>query len=198
MTRFAACTLLLALCALLGACPESMNPVSAVATARPDPRLFGTWSAIMEGDRVSLRVWSSEAGLTNALLTEHQEGGRTKSDLYEAFPSRVGDLEVVNVKELDGKDHGWSVLKYEVSERELTLWMTDFDAVRGDIKAGKLKGIAEEGALGETRITASSAQLAAYLAAADPKRLFRKPLVFQKDAPPAPSREKKNWISAGL
>jgi hypothetical protein len=48
------------------------------------------------------------------------------------------------------------------------------------IKAGKLKGIAEEGQLGETRITASSAELAAWLRAADQKRLFDKPLVFQR------------------
>ena len=89
---------------------------------------------------------------------------------------------MLNVRRIDepDADRGYSLMKYQVDKKKLTLWMTSFAAVRDDIKAGKLKGKAADGQFGDTRITASSAELAKYLQESDEKRLFDKPLPFKR------------------
>jgi hypothetical protein len=71
-------------------------------------------------------------------------------------------------------------MKYRVERKKLTLWMTSFAAVRDDIRAGKLAGKAAEGQFGDTRITASSEDLAKYLEESNEQRLFDKPLPFKR------------------
>ena len=118
--------------------------------------------------------------MTSAATVEHKKkDGSIKVERYLAFPSRLKGLTMLNARPLD--DAGYYLLfRYEVGPKGLTLWLTSYAAVRADIRAGKLKGIAESGEFGETRITASSAEIAAYLLAADRKRLFDKPLVFRR------------------
>jgi hypothetical protein len=175
--------LLLGACALLGGCPESIHPASDPATAAAEPSLHGSWHGSFDGDEVWLHVGPGDRGMTQAVLVEHKEkGGAIKTEHYVAFPTRLGRLTVLNVRRTDEVDHdrGWSLMKYEAGRKKLTLWMTSFAAVRDDILAGKLQGKAAEGTFGETLITAPSAELVKYLQAADPKRLFDKPLVFRR------------------
>ena len=47
-----------------------------------------------------------------------------------------------------GGTAGYSLFKYETGKDRLTLWLTSFAAVREDIKAGKLAGIAGDGKFG--------------------------------------------------
>jgi quercetin dioxygenase-like cupin family protein len=179
--RRQAVTVLLALCVLLGGCPESTHPASDPAAAAHDARLFGTWRGTFEGDEVYLHVAPAARGLTGAVMVERkQKGGDLKIERYAAFPSRAGSLTVLNVRPLDAdSERGYSLFRYEVDADRLTLWMTSFNVVREDIRAGRLTGIAQPGQLGETRITASTAELSAWLGAADSKRLFDKPLAFR-------------------
>jgi len=176
---------LLSACLLLAACPESVHPVSDPAGAAHDPALSGTWHGVFDGDAIYLHVGRAERGLMRAVTVEHErKDGGIKVEHYVAFPSRLDKLALVNVRPVNGDGTaGYSLFKYEAGKDRLTLWMTSFAAVREDIKAGKLGGIAEDGKFGETRITAPSAELAAWLRAADPKRLFDKPLVFRRVAP---------------
>jgi hypothetical protein len=180
MTRQRVLAAILGLCGLLAGCPESVHPVSDPAAAAHDPALFGVWHGIFDGEPMYLHVGPADHGMTRAVTVEHKrKNGEIKVEPYTAFPSRLEGLSMLNLRADDGL-RGYSLLKYEVGKKELTVWMTSVAVVREDIKAGKLKGIAEEGQLGETRITASSAELAAWLRAADQKRLFDKPLVFQR------------------
>ena len=172
---------LLALSPLLAGCPESVHPVSDPAAAAHDPALFGTWRGTFDGDAVYLHVGPAERGMTRAVMVEHDSKQGIKVERYSAYPARLGSLAVLNVKPLDdAQERGYSIMKYEVSADELTLWMTSYAAIRDDIRAGKLKGVAGKDPYGETRITAPGAELAAYLRPAKRERLFDKPLVFQR------------------
>ena len=123
-------------------------------------------------------------------MTTTRAEAQRRADDIRTFTEELGRLEalaVLNVRPLDdASDRGYSLMKYEAGAKKLTLWMTSYAAVHEDIVAGKLRGIAEKGPHGETRITASSAEIAAYLLAADRKRLFDKPLEFRRVASETP------------
>lgn len=168
---------------MLAGCPESIHPVSDPAGAVADPALHGTWHGTFDGDEIYLHVGPAARGMTQAVMVEHKEkGGELKVERYVAFPSRLDKLAMLNVRRVDEPDTdlGYTLFKYEVHKKKLTLWMTSYGAVRDDIKAGKLAGRAQDGPFGETLITASSEELAKYLQHSDPKRLFDKPLVFNR------------------
>lgn len=179
MKRLLVCAML-ALSALMAGCPESVHPVSNPARAAHDHALFGVWHGTFDGDEVYLHVGPGERGMTSATMVEHRKDGRVKTERYLAFPSRLERFAVLNVTPLDdARVRGYTLMKYEVAKKKLTLWMLSYGAARDDIKAGTLPGIAEDGQFGDTRITASSAELAAYLQH-DQKRLFDKPLSFTR------------------
>jgi hypothetical protein len=174
---------LVATCLLLTACPESIHPLSDPAAAAHDPALFGVWHGTFDGDEVYLHIGPAEHGMTHAVLVEHRaKGGAPKVERYAAFPTQLGKLAMLNVRRIDepDTDRNYSLMKYRVDRKKLTLWMTSFAAVRDDIRAGKLAGKATEGQFGDTRITASSEALAKYLRESDEQRLFDKPLPFKR------------------
>lgn len=176
---------LLAACTLLTACPESIHPIADPAKAAADPVLFGVWHGSFDGDEIYLHVGPAERGMTQAVMVEHKaRDGTIKIERYVAFPTQVGKLAMLNVRRVDepDADRGYSLFKYQVDKKKLTLWMTAYAAVRDDIKAGKLAGKAEDRAYGETLITASSEELAKYLGESDQARLFDKPLAFRRIA----------------
>lgn len=174
---------LLGLAPLLAGCPESIHPVSDPAEADHDAALFGVWRGTFDGDEVYLHVGAGERGMTHAVLVEHkQRGGAPQVERYAAFPTRLGKLRLLNVRRTDeaGAGRDYAIMKYQVDGKNLTLWMTSYAVVREDIKAGKLEGKAGDGPLGETRITASSEELARYFEEGDARRLFDKPLPFRR------------------
>lgn len=176
---------LVALTALLGGCPESIHPISDAARAEPDAALYGVWRGRFDGDTLYLHVGPGERGMTRAVTVEHkQKDGALKVEHYVAFPSQVGKLAMLNVKAVDDpeRDHGYALFRYRLEGKKLTLWLTSYAAVREDIKSGKLAGRVEDRPYGDTVITASGEELAKYLAEADLKRLFDKPLLFERIA----------------
>ena len=184
MIRRLATAAALGLCALLCGCPESVHPLSDPATAAPDPALFGVWHGSFDGDEMYLHAGPGDHGMTRAIQVEHKKKGDVATARYAAFPSRLGKMSLLNVRNPDeGADfRGYLLFRYEVKGPRLTLWMLSMKAAREDIKAGKLAGKAEGGEYGDTLITASSAALRAYLKEGDPKRLFDKPLAFRRVA----------------
>jgi hypothetical protein len=181
MIRMPATCAMLALCALLCGCPESVHPLSDPASAAPDPALFGAWRGSFDGDEVYLHVGPGERGMTQATMVEHDKKGGIKTERHVAFPTRLEGLAMLNVRAVgEGNSvRGYTLFKYEVASRKLTLWMLSYDAVRNDIRAGKLEGKAEDGVYGETYISASTEELAAYVLGGQ-ARLFDKPLVFRR------------------
>ena len=184
MMRSAVTSVMLALCVVLSGCPESVHPLSDPAAAAPDPALFGVWHGTFDGDEIYLHVGPGERGMTRATAVTHEKKGALKTERYVAFPTALKDLAMLNVRVLDGGDtpHGYTLFKYQADKRKLTLWMLSYAAVRDDIKAGKLKGKAEDGRFGETYISAPGPELVRYLLEGDQARLFDKPLVFKRIA----------------
>lgn len=169
---------------LLAACPESVQPLSDPSRAAPDPALLGVWHGTFDGDEMYLHAGPGERGMIRTIQVEHKKKGGIETARYAAFPTKVGKLDMLNVRSLDeSADYrGYLLFKYEVKGARLTLWMLSLKAARDDIKAGRLTGKAEGGEFGDTLITASSAELAAYLEKGDPKRLFDHPLAFRRIA----------------
>jgi len=181
MIRVSAVCATLALCVLMCGCPESVHPLSDPAGAAPDAALFGVWHGSFDGDEIYLHVGPGERGMTKATMVEHDKRGGIKTERYVAFPTQLEGLVMLNVRAVGESDNerGYTLFKYEVASRKLTLWMLSYAAARDDIRAGKLKGKAEGGPYGETYISASSQELAAYVLGGQ-ARVFDKPLVFRR------------------
>jgi len=181
MIRKSAACATLALSVLMCGCPESVHPISDPARAALDPALFGVWHGTFDGDEIYLHVGQGERGMTKATMVEHDKKGGIKTERYVAFPTQLDGLAMLNVRAVGEGDtvRGYTLIKYEVTSRKLTLWMLSYAAARDDIRAGKLRGKAEDGAYGETYISASSEELAAYVLAGK-VRVFDKPLVFRR------------------
>lgn len=176
----------LALCAGLVGCPESVNPLSEPSSAAPDPALFGAWHGRFDGDEMYLHAGPGERGMTRVVQVEHKKKGDIETARYAAFPTRVGRLQLLSVRRIDdGADYrGYLLFRYEQKGATLRLWMLSMKTVRDDIAAGKLRGKAGEGAYSETLITASGEELAKYLQEGDAARLFAEPLTFRRIAKP--------------
>lgn len=182
MLRPLAMATVLALAALLAACPESVNPLSDPARAAPDPALFGVWHGSFDGDEMYLHAGPGERGMTRVVQVEHKKKGAIETAQYAAFPARVGKQGYLTVRRTDDEAdfRGYWLFRYELKHDRLTLWMLSLKAAQEDIRAGKLAGRTGEGPYGETLITASSEALVQYLAQGEEKRLFDHPLAFQR------------------
>ena len=175
---------LVLICTLLSACLDSINPASDPAKAAVDPALLGAWRGTFDDDVVYLHVgWSDALSRMQAVTVEHRKkDGALDVSEYTAFPSHLGKLDVLNVMQTSGKDRsdGYTLLKYRASGGKLTLWSMSEEALRADVKAGKVKGTVGSDTFGDVTITASTAEIAAYLQAADPARLFTNVLKFDR------------------
>jgi hypothetical protein len=163
-----------------------VQPLSSPGKAVPDPQLYGVWVAHEEGENlVYLHVGADEEGMTKALWVEYGKDAAYKLSHYRAFPTRIDDMTLLNVISLDehASAKGYNIVRYHIeSDHSLSLALMSEDAVRQDIKDGKLKGKIKPGNYGDTLITASSSELRAYIKAADPSKLFGKPLKFERAA----------------
>lgn len=177
--------------------PGSKHPLTDPAAAKADPRLAGTFVGALEGARTVLHLFpKTGASLDLVLVGDDKEKGAAVL-VFDAFPSVVGGRTYLNLRSKTfqgpyGEDpklaEEWIFARYEVSPRgALTLWVMTEDEVKAAVEAGKLQGQVTEG---DVHLTASSPELAAFVAAADPAKLFNRFGTFQKQADPAPARRR--------
>lgn len=161
---------IVAICALLCACPELNNPVSDPAASSPDPALYGVWrSTQADGTVTYLHIGPGPQGM-QCLAVGH-EGDKVSVEQYDGFVSRIGRLELFNV--ILGKDD-YTLLRYEVSGPKLTLWILSDRAVNEDVRAGRIAGEARYEDSSSPRLTASTEELARYVELSDEQRVFEK------------------------
>jgi hypothetical protein len=113
----------------LSGCPfTSPTPLSDPGSARPDPRLAGTW-----------RTQDPETGEWNALsilpFNDHEmvglapDGNGGTPDAFRLFPTTIGAESFLNFRELsgkgDGKDEGWYFARYKFEGDRLLLKIVD-------------------------------------------------------------------------
>lgn len=184
MSRTTKATLAGLLALLLAACvPVSNRPLSDPAAARLAPELAGIWTATIEDEEAGLHILFRDEGLAELLVTaarRRDDGPRGEWMAFTFFPSRIGGHDYANLRFVaqSGKNQatppdGYIFAHYRFSPGgDLDVWTMSADSARQAIRAG-LAGEVKKGKwVDEIRFTASTAELAAYLASHDPKTLF--------------------------
>lgn len=172
----------IAIALLVAACvPETVHPLSDPASAKIDTRLSGLWSGNIGESFVFAHFLPKGDGEMEIVTVAREKDESAHWSVFSMFPSRVAGNDYMNVKLLvdDGRpqdqdDQGFVLCRYEVDgDGGLTVWRIDEAAAIADIEQGKVGGKVRRGKwTTNVRITAPTAELGPYVAAADPKRLF--------------------------
>ena len=196
--------ILAAACFFFAGClPESINPLSTPATSAIDQRFEGVYQEVdkdkdakdgsaywhfhyrgasdgAKGVRRST-TWLEIVGIG------HEPKGGLEITRYKALSTKIAGQDYLSFIALseDGKksDATYSFARYEVSWRgDLRVWVASESAFIDAVKAGKLRGKVTGGSLGQSvTLTDTTANLAAFIAAGDPRKLFsEEPMVFRR------------------
>jgi hypothetical protein len=176
----------------LAACPPvtSKIPVGTTVTATPDQALAGVWKG-----RVALSATFSyftffpqDDGTVSAVLVTPPSGADKGG--WAAFSLQtvtLGPNRFMNVRETidQGKpatgamaDNTIPVLYRINGDGALVLYIIDEKLAKNAIKGGKIAGDIEQGQYGNVTLTATAADLDAFMASPQGRALFDKPLVI--------------------
>ena len=202
ITRILPAALVVGALLLAGCLPESKNPLSTPSASRIDARLEGAFAARDTDHKGKVDYWHfhyrglrTEAGAPDrttpwleVLTVEPRKDGGLKTERYEALTTRLGGHDYFSFIELPdsgGKKKAlpYSFARYEVTWRgDLHVWLASEKAFAAAVKAGQLRGQVIPGKFGDSvKITDTTAHLAAFVAAGDPKVLFSaEPLVLRR------------------
>jgi hypothetical protein len=176
----------------LGACPPvtSKTAVGTTVKAAPDPAFEGMWKGRLAGGEgfSYFTFFPKDDGTVSAVIvtpnTAKDKGGFGSFSLTTVA---LGSYHYINAQELidDGKTATGSVaentvpLLYRVNgDGAIVLYLIDEDVAKAAVKAGKLQGTIGEGDYGDVTLTATGADLDAYMASPAGRALFIKPLVI--------------------
>ena len=180
---------LLALAGTVASCvpPESKNPLSDPAQAKPDARLVGLWAGDVDGAVATIQFFPKTGAFLDLVITGN-DGVKGASVLaFDAFPSTVNGKTYLNLRSKTFQGAyadkfelapAYIFARYDVAkDASITFFPMDDDLVKESVAAGKLKGTVKDGTV---TLTASSKELAEYVRAADPEKLFKKLGTFRK------------------
>ncbi len=175
----------LALALTLAAClPTAQNPLPTSETEPLDRRLMGAWIGSIDDEDQPVFLHFVEtverklkAILVTAQTADEADGGWAEFDVTS---SRLTNGHYLNVywTESDGQPveelNGFHLMRYTLNdEGVLALYFADADRFETAIQDGTLAGSVSSSGLSRTiRITASSAELAAFVDAQPPGDLF--------------------------
>jgi len=195
LSLLTAVVLSLAVCA--GCIPESENPISPLAEAAQDTKLYGVWRMEdnevvryvhigAEAERGVPRSVEPQRGLMRLwIVTHRKDDDRTsleKPVSMRFFVSQAGANHYMNTltpfeetaNDADEKPPKYFFIKYEVAGSQLTLCGMDLQGTAAAIDDGELGGtVVREGRdLKSVQLTDSSEHLLAYLSGERAKKLF--------------------------
>jgi hypothetical protein len=189
---------------LAGCLPESKNPLSLPSASLIDTRLEGVYAQRGKDGKESPGYWHFHYRGTRApteplirqtrwleiLSVESAKDGDLKTHRYEALATPLGGHDYLSF--IDPPEPGakkktlpYSFARYDVNWRgDLRVWITNNKAFAAAIKAGQLRGKVIPGKFGDSvELTDTTARLAAFVSASDPKTLFDgEPLVLRRIA----------------
>lgn len=196
---------LAAACLLFAGCvPESINPLSTPATSAIDQRFEGVYQEVRKDkDSAAGRgYWhfhyrgasDSPKGVRRSTtwLEIVGVGHEPKSGLeitrYKALATKIAGQDYLSFIELPQDSAKQSpatycFARYEVTWRgDLRVWLANESAFVAAVKAGKLRGKVTGGSFGESvKLTDTTAHLAAFITASDPRTLFNEePMIFRR------------------
>ncbi len=173
--------LLLSVVLFLSACvPDSRHPLPPPADGKGDDRLIGCWIFVGESDKGYLDISSVGGGRYHVVI---QNGPDASSHTTETdiLPTRIdGQLFMTVVGFGPPEEGGPEGAPHLIARYDMTVqgdWLVypmRLEALAEDVRVGLVAGKVSPSELwGEAvRLTADSEALAAYIAAADPTRIF--------------------------
>jgi len=173
---------------LAGCLPDSINPVTPPQDAVAAPELFGLWAATVEDATIYAHVFRSDGNRLGVATVSHEADGSGDTDHYSAHVSETGGRRFLNLQTEDAAaagDKPYSIFGYDIgNDGKLALRFLSTETLAQAIADGRLTGKVQEDSLGRSvRLSGSSAEIAAFLAEADPKTLFERAMVFQPVEP---------------
>lgn len=182
--------LLLPLALALGACwPRADNPIA--AGANEDKSIEGAWVGRLgfdTGDDIADTPYNSPAYVTitrtgpgeyQARVLRAVDGEQTFAK-FRVLRSEIGGtgflsaalLDLSNAP-VDGNLNGYALLRYEIVEGRLRLYLMDSTVAADAIASGELQGsVAGSPYFPDIRITSSTEEITAFVADGDPSTLF--------------------------
>jgi hypothetical protein len=171
---------ILSLLMVLAACepPDSKNPLSDPAAAKPDPRLTGLWISHKNNEDSYLHVVPGKGATVDLVLVVPDKDKGAATLHFTAFPSVIGGKSYLNLRKKSFTDK-WSD-HFEVSptyffvrysfakDGALSLAYMDDDVVKQAIAAKSLAGEISPA----VKITADSAALAGFIQKSTDPKLF--------------------------
>jgi len=180
------------LLSLAGCKVDSINPISPLESAQPDPTLYGAWRYKAKGELTYVHI-GPEFSLatsgaapapnkrTKIILIDYKPNGIT-DESYIAYASRIGTHRYLNVAQVeDGKTIGYIFVRYALTDNNTLRFSTiDEDVLKAAISSGQIKGTTRgDGVTSETAITAQSGEIEQYLRR-DGAKLFTKSLALTR------------------
>lgn len=206
--------LLAALVALAGCLPVSRNPLSDPDDAVADARLDGVWYGRSGKDTVYLHFVAGSGASRDVVEVDHEKTGDAHALIYTAFPSTLGKVRYLNIREKSAPDKPYYLARYQLTgSGTMTIWLMGESAaaraVKGKKIAGKIimKDADSDKPTRDITLMATTEELAAFVRKSDPEVLFAEkfgtfkklalPSLEDDEAPKAtPARHRKKKKSA--
>lgn len=175
---------------LLSACiPDSKYPLPPPADGKGDDRLIGRWVSMEEDEKGYADISSSGGGRYLVRIVDKPD--RDEEARYEILTTAIGDrwymsiLPVGRAEDTSPKTRPYMIAIYDISgEGILSIRLMSWEALAEDVRAGRVAGKVESGKdWDDVLLTAESEALSAYVAAADPERIFRGTATFMARRP---------------
>lgn len=158
--------------------PRSSHPLSDPAAAKPDPRLVGLWTGLVNGSKATLQVFA-KTGASLDLVLVGDDGEKGAAVLtFDAFPSALGGKTYLNLRAktfhawADGFDLSpdYIFARYELTkDGALSLAVMDDAPVKKAVAAKTLAGTVADD---DVTLSASTKDLAEFVRTAKPDELF--------------------------
>lgn len=171
-----------------GCLVETENTLSDPDPKQTDQRLAGTWVNAQRGEVTMFSAVPDEKspGRYRVVYVSVKPGSDkpVEQAQYTVWRSVIAGKAYLNIVQADAPTK-IMIAAYDIDgQGRLTLRLMDTKFVAAAVDAGKLKGSVKRGQYGEdVRITATRAELAAFVAAADRNKLFSAKTGFLRKLP---------------
>ncbi len=176
----------------LAACPPvtSKTPLGTTVAAVPDPGLTGVWKGrVATSATFSYFTFfpQTDGTISVVIVTPPSDTDKGGWGTFSLQTVMLGPNHFINAHETSNEgqpatgamaDNTIPVLYRINSDGALVIYIMDDKLAKNAIKAGKIAGTVEEGQFGDAVLTASAADLDAYMASPEGRALFTRPLVI--------------------
>jgi hypothetical protein len=174
---------------LSGCLPESVNPLTPPEEALDAAEIIGLWEAPVEDAHMYVHVLRGDESPLEIVVVGHEPDGSGSTDLYVGHVSEIDGRRYVNLQTADAPADApvpyWFFRYDRNPDGTMTVRFLSSETLAAAVGEGKLTGTVEADSLGQTvHLTGEPIEIASFLAAADPAKLFDRGFVFTRIEPP--------------